>query len=180
MSSKCFERLALQADACGVTRLQAQALLQIRQRTEISVSRAWTRRWAINQIERLRAGVGHAVSDALAGTSTPAACEGRSHRPLLPDRIVAAAGLPHRNVGWLALVMERRRPAGANNRSPWCPFQEAGVRERIEHVLAILYADVPQAPGLPERQFEAWHLHEIGAYAIDEGSDVHGGDKSNL
>src|SRR5688572_14384568 len=81
MSSKCFERLALQADACGVTRLQAQALLQIRQRTEISVSRAWTRRWAINQIERLRAGVGHAVSDALAGTSTPAACEGRRPSP---------------------------------------------------------------------------------------------------
>jgi hypothetical protein len=76
--------------------------------------------------------------------------------------------------------MERRRAARANDRSPWCPFQETGAREYIEHVLAVLYADVPQAPSLPERQFEAWHLHEIGAYAIDEGSDVHGGDKSNL
>lgn len=51
MSSKCFERLTLQADACGVTRLQARALLQIRQRTEISVIPARTRRCAINEID---------------------------------------------------------------------------------------------------------------------------------
>src|SRR5688572_25036178 len=76
MSSKCFERLTLQADACGVTRLQARALLQIRQRTEISVIPARAHRCAINEIERPRAGVGHAVSDALARTSTPARMRG--------------------------------------------------------------------------------------------------------
>lgn len=107
-------------------------------------------------------------------------CQAWTLGRLLFDKFVRTTWLAYRNAGVVALMDDRWCSAGANHGSARRPFQEAVVGKHIEHTLAVVHAEVPQANGLRERQLETRHLHEVGLYAIDEGCKVHRSHTSNL
>ena len=96
------------------------------------------------------------------------------------DRIVAAEGYLDRNVYWSQLAPDRQIPAGPYDRAPGGPLQEPCVGKGVEHVTAVVRAQVPQACGLREGQLETRHLDEFRSHAIDDTGEAHARATSNL
>ena len=95
------------------------------------------------------------------------------------DRIVAAEGYLDRNVYWPQLAPDRQIPAGPYDRAPGGPLQEPCVGKGVEHVTAVVRAQVPQTHGLREGQLETRHLDEFRSHAIDDIGEAHTWTTSN-
>ena len=108
--------------------------------------------------------------------------DGRSRSPPLParttasgssDRIVSAEGYLDRNVYWSQLAPDRQIPAGPYDRASGGPLQEPRVGKGVEHVTAVVRAQVPQTCGLREGQLETRHLDEFRSHAINDTGEAH-------